>query len=57
MRTLKTGEPCPCCGQPIPLTDAASLLMLTCECVLMGLLDDEWLNGGETDDEEEYDDD
>lgn len=54
MRTLKTGEPCPCCGQPIPLTDPAELLLLTCECVLMGLLDEAWL---QNEDEEEYDDD
>ena len=54
MRTLKTGEPCPCCGQPIPLTDPTDLLLLTCECVLMGLLDDEWLRN---EDEEENDDD
>lgn len=45
MRTLKTGEPCPCCGQPIPLTDPTKLLLLTCECVLLGLLPQDWLDG------------
>ena len=54
MRILKTGEACPCCGQPIPLMRPVDLLKLTCSCVLLGLLDDEWLQG---EDEEEYDDD
>lgn len=53
MRTLKTGEPCPCCGQPIPLTDEMDLLILTCECVLLGLLSEDWLK--EKDEEAETD--
>lgn len=54
MRILNTGEPCPCCGQPIPLTDDLHLLLLTSQCVLMGLLDDEWLR---SEDKEECGDD
>lgn len=53
MRTLKHGETCPICGQPIPLTDPLDLLLLTCECVLLGLLPREWLEGK---DEEEVKD-
>ena len=26
---LKTGDPCPCCGQPIKTTDPAALALLT----------------------------
>ncbi len=44
MRTLKTGEPCPCCGQPIPLTDELELLALTCYCLLRGFLPMTWLS-------------
>ena len=28
MSILKTGDPCPCCGQPILLTDPDALRML-----------------------------
>lgn len=28
MRTLKTGDPCPCCGRPIQYTDPDKLRML-----------------------------
>lgn len=28
MRTLKTGDPCPCCGMPIKSTDPDKLRML-----------------------------
>jgi hypothetical protein len=28
MRILKTGDPCPCCGKPIPLTDPEDLRLL-----------------------------
>lgn len=28
MRVLKTGDPCPCCGKPIPLTDPDALRLL-----------------------------
>ena len=44
MWTLKHGETCPCCGQPIPLTDPLDLLLLTCECVLLGLLPADYLS-------------
>ena len=42
MRTLKHGEPCPFCGQPIPLTDPMELLLLTLDCGLLGLLSEDW---------------
>ena len=29
MQTLKTGDPCPCCGRPIQLTDPDALWLLT----------------------------
>lgn len=29
MKLLKTGDPCPCCGQPIKSKDPAILAMLT----------------------------
>lgn len=38
-RIYKTGEPCPCCGLPIPLTDPDALLRLTGLADLMGLPD------------------
>jgi len=28
MRVLKTGDPCPCCGKPILLTDPDALRLL-----------------------------
>ena len=28
-KTLKQGDPCPCCGQPIKTTDPAILAVLT----------------------------
>ena len=37
MRTLKTGDPCPCCGQPIKLTDPDALRLLAFAADLMGL--------------------
>ncbi len=27
---LRTGDPCPCCGQPIKTTDPVLLRLLTC---------------------------
>lgn len=39
MRILKTGDPCPCCGQPIPLTDPSALRLLTLTADLLGLPD------------------
>ena len=50
MRTLKHGDPCPCCGQPILLTDELELLALTCRCMLMKLVPLSWLS--EKDEEE-----
>jgi len=29
MKSLKTGDPCPCCGQPIRSKDPAVLMVLT----------------------------
>lgn len=37
MRTLKTGDPCPCCGMPIKLTDPEALRMLAMIADLLGL--------------------
>ncbi len=37
MRTLKTGDPCPCCGMPIQLTDPEALRMLAMVADLLGL--------------------
>lgn len=39
MRRLNTGDPCPCCGQPIALTDPSALEMLTRICDMVGLPD------------------
>ncbi len=36
MRTLKTGDPCPCCGMPIQLTDPEALRMLAMVADLLG---------------------
>ena len=47
MRTLTTGEPCPCCGEPIPMKDPLELLWLTCTCVLLGLLPADYLESDE----------
>lgn len=37
MRTLKTGDPCPCCGRPIRYTDPDALRMLAMLADLLGL--------------------
>lgn len=37
MRTLKTGDPCPCCGRPIRYTDPDALRMLARLADLLGL--------------------
>lgn len=39
MRRLNTGDPCPCCGQPIQLTDPSALELLTRICDMAGLPD------------------
>ena len=39
MRILKTGDPCPCCGQPIQLTDPDALRLLALTADLLGLPD------------------
>ena len=36
-RKLKTGDPCPCCGQPIQLTDPDALRLLAMTADLLGL--------------------
>lgn len=37
MRVLRTGDPCPCCGQPITLTAPEALRLLAVLADLMGL--------------------
>lgn len=37
MRVLHTGDPCPCCGRPIALTDPEALRLLAMLADLMGL--------------------
>lgn len=37
MRALKTGDPCPCCGQPIRLTNPDALRLLGQMADLLGL--------------------
>lgn len=39
MRILKTGDPCPLCGQPILLTSPEDLRRLTFLAVTVGLMD------------------
>ena len=39
MRVLKTGDPCPCCGKPIPLTDPDALRLLAMLADVLGLPD------------------
>ena len=39
MRVLKTGDPCPCCGEPIPLTDPDALRLLAMLADVLGLPD------------------
>jgi len=36
VRTLKTGDPCPCCGRPIKLTDPEALRMLAMIADMLG---------------------
>ncbi len=37
VRILKTGDPCPCCGMPIKLTDPDALRMLAIIADMLGL--------------------
>lgn len=37
MRVLKTGDPCPCCGKPIPMTDPDALRLLAVLADVLGL--------------------
>lgn len=37
MRVLHTGDPCPCCGRPIKLTDPEALRILALTADLLGL--------------------
>ncbi len=39
MRLLRTGDPCPCCGEPIELTDPEALRRLTAAAEQLGLPD------------------
>ena len=39
MIMYKTGDPCPCCGQPIKLTSQADLYALSAIAHLLGLND------------------
>lgn len=39
MNGLRTGDPCPCCGMPIKLTDPDALRLLTLLAEHMGLPD------------------
>lgn len=39
MILYKTGDPCPCCGQPIKLTAQADLYALSAIAYLLGLND------------------
>ena len=39
MILYKTGDPCPCCGQPIKLKNAADLYALSAIAHLLGLND------------------
>lgn len=39
MILYKTGDPCPCCGQPIKLTKAADLYAFSAIVQLLGLND------------------
>jgi len=45
MRTLKPGDPCPCCGIPIKLTDPEALRMLAIIADLLGFPEAEGLGG------------
>ncbi len=38
-RILRTGDPCPCCGMPIRLTDPDALRMLALAADMLGLPD------------------
>lgn len=40
VRLYKTGDPCPCCGQPIKWTDEHDLKMFSVLCRLIGLNDE-----------------
>lgn len=37
MKIYKTGEPCPCCGQPIRLTDRSALRLFSIVVDMLGL--------------------
>ena len=40
VKSYKTGDPCPCCGQPIKWTDEDKLLTISILCHLYGLRDE-----------------
>ena len=47
MIRIKTGDPCPCCGRPVKLTDPEALRMLSILADILGL--PEVRSEGETD--------
>lgn len=51
MKIYQTGEPCPCCGRPIPIRDPAELLAFSKLVFKLGLL--EWPPQPETRPEEQ----
>jgi len=46
VRILKTGDPCPCCGMPIKLTDPEALRLLAMIADMLGLPEERNDNGG-----------
>lgn len=52
MRVLKTGDPCPCCGRPIKLTNPESLAMLAFLADMLGL--PEFPAGGKREERETF---
>ena len=49
MRILRTGDPCPCCGQPIRLTQPEALRLLGIVADMLGLPCEAAPAGGEED--------
>lgn len=47
MRVLQTGDPCPCCGRPITLTNPDALRLLAMLADLMGLPENPAVREGE----------
>ena len=51
MKIYQTGEPCPCCGRPIPIQDPARLLAFSELVLELGL--QEWQSQSEEQAEEQ----